>query len=248
MEDRALLQTFASGSRMKILSSLSATPRSASKIAHEVSLSSTAVRFHLQKLLRLGLIEETEERGKVGRPRILYRATGKRVEMAFPARNYLYLSEVLIRALIATYDERELHERLRRAGEELGSYLAKNIIEKTGLEKLSAEAFAKNFVEGLLKEFGTQPEVVKQASNRVQYRLNNCPFKELAVKYPSLICEDLDDSINIALCRHLNPNTEWKKLKCLGHGDPYCEYLVSWSSTAAEPNAGSREEINGGAS
>jgi len=232
MEDRALAETFASAVRMRILNLLSTTPKSVYDIAREVGLRPTAVRFHLEKLLRLGLIEEHEKRGVVGRPRLLYRATGKRVEMAFPQRHYIVLSEALINALLI-FDSKEVEERLRRVGVEIGSGLGKSLIEKTGLKFWGPDAFKEHFIEGMLRDYGAQPEIVEDSPKSIRYRENNCPFEELAVKHPALICDVLDTTINVALCRELNPSITCKNVKCIGHGDAYCEYIVSWNAEDA---------------
>lgn len=228
MENRTLQETFASEPRMRILNLMTTTPISASRIAEEVGLTPTTVRFHLQKLLRFGLVEEVEKRGLVGRPRLLYRATGKRIEFTFPARNYMRLSEVLVQTLTSVSDQSAVRKQLRRVGRNLDSQLGRYLIEKTGQKNWDAGKFGKHFVEGMLNEFGAQPEIVKQTDSSVQYRMNNCPFKELAVKYPRVICEELDDNLNKALCKELDPGIDWKKMRCMGHGDPYCEYLATW--------------------
>ena len=186
------------------------------------------MRFHLQKLLRLGMVEEIEERLPVGRPRLLYHATGKLVEMVFPPRSYLHLATLMVEAMLKDSDQDRVQEQLRKVGTELGTAIGEQLTEKVGRKNWGAEEFRKYFVEAALKEFGTLPKLVDHSDTIVQYRFNNCPFKELAQKYPELICEVLDDNIQIALCRKINPETVWKKLKCIGHGDSCCEFRVSW--------------------
>ena len=62
----------------------------------------------------------------------------------------------------------------------------------------------------------------------IQYRVNNCPFKELAIQYPQMVCGQLDDAINSSLLRELNRDIDWRTLKCAGHGDSYCEYIATF--------------------
>ncbi len=228
MEARTLSETLASGPRMEILNLVATVPASISRIAEALDISPTAARFHLQRLLDSGLVTKVEERGSVGRPRILYRATGKRVEIGFPMRNYMRLSEVLIHALLANPDQKQVEESLREVGREHASYIAKDLISKAPGTKWDAEAFKKHVVEGTLKEWGTQPEIMAASRDRLQYRYYNCPFKELAQKYPRMICEVLDDALHREMCKELNPKIDLQRLKCAGHGDAYCEYLLSW--------------------
>lgn len=229
MEARAISETFASGPRMEILNLVATAPASISTIAEALDISPTAARFHVQKLIASGLVTEVEERGSVGRPRILYRATGKRVEIGFPTRNYLQLSEVLIHALLANPNQKQVEESLKEVGRAHASYIAKDLIRKAPGMKWDAKAFKKHVVEGSLKEWGTQPELTAASRDRLQYRYYNCPFKELAQKYPHMICEVLDDTLHREMCKELNPEIDWKRLKCAGHGDAYCEYLLSWN-------------------
>jgi predicted hydrocarbon binding protein len=55
-----------------------------------------------------------------------------------------------------------------------------------------------------------------------------------------MVCEQLDDSINSSLLRELDRNIDWRKLKCAGHGDGYCEYVatfpVSRKNKTADPD------------
>lgn len=230
MEDRLLSEAFTSGPRMEILNLVATAPAGVSGIAKALGISPTAARFHVQKLLSLGLLEEVEERGSVGRPRILYRATGKRVEVGFPARNYMQLSEVLIRALLANPNQEQMEEWLREVGRTYASSMANDAIRRAPEAKWDTRTFEKHVVEGLLKEWGWQPELTLASRDRLRYRCYNCLFKELAQKYPRVICDVLDNSLHKEMYKRLNPAIDWKKLKCMGHGDAYCEYLLTWKS------------------
>jgi predicted ArsR family transcriptional regulator len=222
-----LLETFASAPRTEILDLLSKEPYSVEEIAEKVGLKPISVRFHLRKLLRLNLVEETKQRGSLGRPRYLYRATQKHFEVAFPPRSYEHLASVLLRALQANPDQSQVSNSLRKVGVEMGSELGRGLRDKAGVNAWDGPALKKHLVEGLLVDFGTRPETVECTDKSILYRLSNCPFKELAIKYPQAICEELDDTINISLMKELDKNLDWRKLRCIGHGDDYCEYLAT---------------------
>ena len=223
-----LLESFASVPRREILDLVSRTPSSVLEIAQRVGLKPISVRFHIRKMLKLGLIEEAQQRGPVGRPRYLYRATKRRFEIAYPPRNYAQLASVLLSVLAANPDHEQVARDLRKAGNKLGSELGRNLRSKTGVTRWNGVSLKEHLVEGLLEDFGTHPETVKYTKKSIQYRLNNCPFKELASQYPQVVCEQLDDSLNSALIRELGRDIDWRKLKCIGHGDSYCEYLATW--------------------
>ena len=223
-----LLESFASAPRRKILDLVSRTPSTVPEIAQRVGLKPMSVRFHIQKMLKLDLIEEVKQRGPVGRPRYLYRATKRRFEIAFPPRNYMQLASVVLSVLMANPDHEQVARDLRKAGNRLGTDLARSLRNETGVDRWDGPLLKEHLVEGLLEDFGTQPETVRYSEDSIQYRLNNAPFKELAALYPQAVCELLDDSMNTALIRGLGRDIDWRKLKCIGHGDSYCEYLATW--------------------
>ena len=233
-----LLETYASGPRRGILDLVSRHPSSVSEIGKEVGLEPVSVRFHLRKLLRLNLIEEVKQKGALGRPRYLYRATSRRFEVTFPSRNYMQLASILLTALARDPDQGQVSTRLRSAGTILGSEMGRKMREKE--QKWDGFSLRKHLVDGLLEDFGAEPETVACSKRGIQYRVNNCPFRELAVQYPQMVCEQLDDSINSSLLRELDRNIDWRKLKCAGHGDGYCEYVatfpVSRKNKTADPD------------
>ena len=225
-----LLGSFASVPRRDILDLVSRTPSSVPEIAQKVGLKPISVRFHLQKMLKLDLIEEVKQRGRLGRPRCLYRATRRRFEVAFPPRSYMQLASLLLRVLEANRDQDRVASDLRKVGKTMGSELGRNLKTKTGIERWDGISLKEHLVEGLLEDFGTQPETVKCSKKSIQYRLNNCPFRELAVQFPEVVCEQLDDAVNTSLVKELGREIDWRKLKCIGHGDSYCEYVATLPS------------------
>ena len=236
-----LLETYASEPRRSILDLVSRYPSSGAEIGKAVGLEPVAVRFHLRKLLRLDLVEEVKQQGKLGRPRYLYRATNKRFEVAFPRRYYLQLASILLATLAADSDQDQALMRLRNTGTKLGSELGRKMREKE--QNWDGISLKKHLVNGLLEDFGAEPETVACSRGSIQYRVNNCPFKELAVQYPQMVCEQLDDSFNSSLLRELDRNIDWRKLKCAGHGDSYCEYIATFPVTRRKEAASGLEPV-----
>lgn len=225
-ERAEMLETFASNRRRRILGLVARKPSSIAEIARGVRLKPISVRFHLRKMRNLGLIEEVKQKGPVGRPRYLYRATKKQFEVTYPPRSYMQLASLLLGALASDPDQKRVSKDLRRVGEKLGADMGRSL--KSKAPKWDALLLKEHFVEGVLEDFGAEPEAVRVSRKRIQYRVNNCPFRELAVKYPQVICEQLDDTVNAALLRELDRGIDWRKLRCVGHGDSYCEYLATF--------------------
>jgi predicted ArsR family transcriptional regulator len=234
MEEKSFLDIFASPSRVKIFNLLSIESKSIAQLSRETGLTTTSLRFHLQKLLGQEMIKEIEKRGRVGRPKITYIATGKHLNMSFPPRDYFLLSDLLIKTL-STYDPKEIHKRLTNIGKDTGIEFAKNL-KNAVTKEWTIDSIKKNLIDGMLKDLGVQPEIIKLTDKSIQYREYNCPFKELAVKYPDIVCDALDNSFNLSLYKSLNPNFDLKKLKCVGKGDHYCEYVVSMSHKYKKKN------------
>lgn len=227
-ERTQMLETFASSRRRSILDFVSRKPSSVPEIARKVRLKPISVRFHLRKMRDLGLVEEVKQKGRVGRPRYIYRATKKQFEVAFPPRSYMQLASLLLAALVSDPDQKRVSKDLRRVGAKLGADMGRSL--KPKVRKWDGFLLKEHFVEGVLEDFGAEPESVNVSKKSIQYRVNNCPFRELAVKYPQVVCEQLDDTVNASLLRELDRGIDWRKLRCVGHGDSYCEYVATFTA------------------
>lgn len=160
------------------------------QLAERVGLHVNTVRTHLTILEESGLVtSEPEQRGRPGRPRLLYRAT----EPAGPpvdAHGYRFLAEVLAGQLAATADDPAL--AAEAAGDAWGHYLVETAPPSSPLDPRPAVA---RVVE-LLEEFGFKPEAddADPASPRVLLR--RCPFVQVAREHQDVVC-----SIHLGIMR-----------------------------------------------
>ena len=230
-DDVELIEALASSTRRTILELVSSTPSSVSEIADRVGLKPISVRFHLRKMMRVNLVEEAKQMRPTGRPRYLYRATNRRFEVVFPRRNYMQLASILLDALAAFKDSDRGQGEIRAAGAKLGAELGRSLKGKEA--SWDGLSLKKHFVDGLLEDYGAKPETVKCSKSGIQYRVNNCPFRELAAEYPQIVCEQLDDAINASLLKEIDKSIDWRKMKCFGHGDSYCEYTATFPAKRA---------------
>src|SRR3990170_319255 len=90
-----------------------------------LGLTSTGIRQHLTVLERDGLVDAREERGRVGRPTLVYSLTEK-ADALFP-KTYDALATILIEEVRATNGNEKLHELLQR----VASRMASPYVERT---------------------------------------------------------------------------------------------------------------------
>lgn len=224
-------KVLSSSSRWKILETLAKGPKDIKAIVKETGIQPTAVRYHIQSLYRLGLVETYEEKGAIGRPRIYYKLAKKQISVGFPARNYILLATLLIETIKQNLSEEEVKKLLYAAGVKKGKEIVEEFAAKYNIKRWKPQDFKSIYIDDYLTQIGVQPEVLKMTSDKVVFRLHSCQFLELAVKYPDLICDVLDTAINTAISEELN-DVKITKTKCMGHGDEYCEYTVTWKKSA----------------
>ncbi len=148
--------------------------------------------------------------------------------MSFPRRDYLFLSQTIVDGVISQFGDKEALKIFNKIGEEAGLSLVRGLALEHGVEKWSAEIFQKVFVEGVLEGMGTEPEVVSLSKNEITFREKNCLFLELARRNPDLICNGLDKGFHNGVVKGVGSDAEGKRLKCMGHDDPSCEYSIRW--------------------
>jgi len=106
--------------RQQILEYLQRQGRATVKeLGQLLGLTSTGIRQHLTVLERDGLVEAREERGRVGRPTLVYSMTEK-ADALFP-KTYDLLATVLLEDIRAADGNEKLHQILHRVAHRLAS-------------------------------------------------------------------------------------------------------------------------------
>lgn len=220
----------ATGSRWNILRSISTRSKSVDEISQEVGLAPITVRHHLQVLTQAGLAEEDNARisRKVGRPQFRYRVASSPVNITFPKRNYLYLSDFLINALILKSGEDGTRKFFVEVGRGVGKGVVDEVAMKAGIADWTPQLVQELLVKGTFEEFGAGPELIRVTESEVNFAEHNCIFQELAVKYPNVVCDGLDDGFHAGIDEALGSGVRTEKLRCRGHGDPFCQYAIHW--------------------
>jgi predicted ArsR family transcriptional regulator len=180
----------ASISRMAVLELLRSRPQplGVAEVAQHVGLHQNTVRSHLELLVDSGYVVRRSEppRGP-GRPRVVYEAT------AAPdsERNYRLLAEVLAQYLVST-SERPAEAAMKAGRSWAGSagrlqHGAGGSGTGTGTDPAppASDDAAVAAVVRMLGDSGFAPEL---SADGTSINLHRCPFRELAVSHPDVVC------------------------------------------------------------
>jgi predicted ArsR family transcriptional regulator len=148
------------------------TALAADELAAELRLHPNTVRAHLELLERAGLVTSTlEERHLPGRPRRLFRARPRSV----PDEH-----EMLAAGLAGSLDPLPDGSRL---AEEAGRRWGRHLVERPAPDERIGKRESERRVCDLLAERGFSPELDGQV-----IRMRTCPFRDLAERYPRVVC------------------------------------------------------------
>lgn len=195
-DDRARRHaTLAAGSRLRLLELLrrSASAQDVRALAEASGLAVSTARFHLDVLVRDGLVTaSTPATGARGRPMTVYASATPypdRVRSADPALDgYRTLVAVLADELGGTRAERE--RRAERAGRAWAAAIRPRTATGTAADPaggVSDEVDPVRVVGGLLAELGFDPDLADEPGGP-RIRLHACPFLPVARSRPEVVC------------------------------------------------------------
>ncbi len=145
---------------------------------------------------------------------------------AFPPRAYMMLGEVMFRGISKSLGPESarmvLHDIGLKAGEEMGE----EILTRTGGAAMGPDEFVEHYIEGVLAPFGAFPRVISKSRDHVEYEQLNCPFQDLADRFPGLMCDAMDEGMHKGIDRKFSVATD--RVLCKGHGDASCRFRVKW--------------------
>ena len=165
--------------------------RTAAQVAEEVGLHVTTARFHLDLLVRHELLEAVFRRGRVGRPRKIYRTMHRTI----PTESNR--SEEALQALTTLLAETWRPEgddpplSAEQAGERWALRHAPSLSEPERRTAASAGAWLGKVgrTVDLLHGWGYTPEVrTSEGGRTAELTLADCPFLELAQAHPDVVC------------------------------------------------------------
>ena len=170
-------------------------PVSREQAAEALGLAVHNVKFHLDKLAAVGLLEVEYRRlsGRsgpgAGRPSKVYRRTDREVAVSVPPRRYDLAGEVLAEAVDRSVrDGVPVGEAVVEVAREVGRDLI--AAADDGVQRApSAPPDEVSQVADVLTRYGYEPQRIDD-----ELCLANCPFDRLALQHTSLVC-----GMNVAL-------------------------------------------------
>jgi predicted ArsR family transcriptional regulator len=149
----------------------------------ELGITRTAVKEHILKLQRLGMIGFVDARGSVGRPKRHYVLSEEGRE-SFP-RQYSWLSTVLLETVAADL------------GEEASARLMKNLADRVAgsmqerFAKAGSDAQLLGEITATLNELGYRATLREaDAKKPAVLEASNCVYHSVALKHPELCAFD----------------------------------------------------------
>jgi predicted ArsR family transcriptional regulator len=175
-----------------------------------LGLTSTGIRQHLTVLERDGLVEAHEERGRVGRPTLVYQLTQK-ADGLFP-KNYDVLAAVLMQEFRANEGNEKLHQMLQRVAHRLaGPYIDR--VEGKGVEQRVKETAS------ILEEQGCMADWKREDSGEYFIDEYSCPFPKVAERDRS-VC-----ALHVEFVRVLT-GADTRLTRSLMRGERACTYRI----------------------
>ncbi|MBS3816163.1 MAG: ArsR family transcriptional regulator [Candidatus Thermoplasmatota archaeon] len=193
--------------RTEILDELLGQDLTAIDIADILSINESAVRRHLNRLEKNGLIDSYFEKASKGRPKKYFEIT-EEGEKLFPKETELILN-ILIKSIKDRMDEEELKEIADLVAEELKEYFPE-VEEKEDIEK-RIEKFVKSS-----KELGFYSSYSKEEDHYTM-KHKNCVFGDLPAEQASWIC-----SIHRKVVSDILGPVDIEQEKSMVEGDKIC--------------------------
>ncbi len=200
--------------RDRILQTLLTNPTATiTELAEAVDINTISVRHHLTNLQAEGLIQASEERHGVGRPRLVYSLTDTGLEK-FPTR-YMTLTNRLLEQLKSTLNQEEINELFVRMAKSLAAEHLDRIKKLPIEQKLDA----------IRKSLGDEGFMIEWQKIGEDYQIieKACPFYHVGQSHPEVCVMD-----QTLISTMLSIPTD--KVQCVLSGDVHCTYLISAKS------------------
>ncbi len=148
-----------------------------------LGLTSTGIRQHLTVLERDGLVDAREERGRVGRPTLVYSLTEK-ADALFP-KTYDALATVLLEEIRSSQGNERLHDLLHKVAERMAAPYVERIEGRPLPERVRETA-------RIMEEQGCLVDVREADDGEYYIDEFTCPFPKVAEQDPAICALHVD--------------------------------------------------------
>jgi len=148
-----------------------------------LGLTSTGIRQHLTVLERDGLVDAREERGRVGRPTLVYSLTEK-ADALFP-KTYDALAAVLLEEIRCSQGNERLHDLLHKVAERMAAPYVERIEGRPLPERVRETA-------RIMEEQGCLVDVREADDGEYYIDEFTCPFPKVAQQDRSVCALHVD--------------------------------------------------------
>lgn len=185
-----------------------------------LGLTSTGIRQHLTVLERDALVEAREERGRVGRPTLVYSLTEK-ADSLFP-KSYDLLASVLLEEIRATEGNEKLHQMLHNVAQRLADPFSDRVKGKPLPDRVRETA-------RIMEEQGCLVDC-READGDYYIDEYTCPFPKVAER-DRAIC-----ALHVEFVSLLSGG-DTRLTRSLLRGEQACTYRIRPVTARAEPAA-----------
>ncbi|MEM1610530.1 MAG: helix-turn-helix domain-containing protein [Sulfolobales archaeon] len=193
-----------SSASLRVLELVAGEGATAAQIAKILGVRVSAVRKHLEKLEKHGLVRHMFVRKGVGRPRKVYMVTEQGIE-ALPKLYGEFLLELINRLTSMGLGERV---------EAVVSSMARDIALKSASKDITSS------IENL-NAFGFMGSV-RRANGSIEIISRNCPLLKIAKSYYDLICIKFHTEI----LRNITGSNKIHLAECIVRGDLLCRHRI----------------------
>lgn len=197
-----------------------------SDIATEFDIHPNVARMHLTKLQDINLITSFPKKtGKGGRPSRIYKLSEEVIELNFPHRDYKMFSIIALETFAELGDVGK--EALYNTGLKYGTQIMERYhtpaIKKMSIEQKLQVLEDAGIMLGIYPEFSYDTE-----NNIIEFKVNNCPFKEIAVTNHILVC-NMHQFFLKGMFESLFTNIKLTETENMFHGCDNCSYIAQLS-------------------
>lgn len=203
-------------------------PVTTKEIAERFSLHRNVARAHLDKMVDIELLRfERKKKSAGGRPAKLYFLGKTPVDLHFPPRQYLLLTNLLVQIIKRLSSQIGDGEGPQTAAvaEAVGYDAGRSVFggpptpAREGAKIDFDDVMGRVVVE--MNALGFHCELLSLAAKEAEIKVHNCIFNEVAIEDPQLTCRLDMGLLRGLLSRHL-PNFSVESHKCVSSEKSHC--------------------------